>query len=370
MPNVRRAGLAAALAAAPLALAWRFALVYRHRAGFPRPRPPRATPAILGLPYEDVTVDAPGTTLPAWFIPARDGAPGPGIVVVHGWESSRSRTLPMAHFLHGAGFHVLTVDVRGHGANPAEELPISAGEFGTDAAAGFDALLARPEVTVGAISGHSMGGIGAILAASVDDRVAAVVMTSSPAGPYRLTRLTFQLARLPIPDVIAYPLAWWTTRVFLRPRGHAVTDVSAGAAIARYAGPIFLAHGDTDDIVPLSHFRRLERIVRSARVGRRVATPVETMVVEGGRHSWLYEFPAYRGRVARFLARALGGPYEPDDAAARAVAVPAVRIPEPEDPISALEHEPGGFRSLAGIVGRPDPAGRRPDDGAVAALEA
>lgn len=369
MPTVRRAGLAAALATAPLALAWRFALVYRHRAGFPRPRAPQATPQTLGLAYEDIIVDAPGTTLPAWFIPARDGQPGPGILLVHGWESSRSRTLPMAHFLHGAGFHVLTVDVRGHGANPAELLPVSAGEFGTDAAAGFDALLDRPEVTVGAISGHSMGGIGAILAATLDDRVAAVVMTSSPAGPYRLTRQTFRLARLPLPDPIAYPLAWLTTRVFLQPRGHAVTAVSAGAAIARYQGPIFLAHGDVDDIVPLSHFRRLAQIVRSARAGRSDAATVETMVIEGGRHSWLYEFEAYRARVARFLARALGGPYSPEEAAERAVAVPAMRVPEPEDPISALEDEPGGFRSLAGIVGRAEAPDRRGPTEAVPVLE-
>ena len=45
---------------------------------------------------------------------------------------------------------------------------------------------------------------------------------STPADPYRLTRQTFRLAHLPIPDPIAYPLAWLTTRVYLRPRGHVV----------------------------------------------------------------------------------------------------------------------------------------------------
>ena len=80
----------------------------------------------------------------------------------------------------------------------------------------------RPEVTVGAISGHSMGAIGAILAGAADPRVAAIVATSAPADPYRLTRQTFRLAHLPIPDPIAYPLAWLTTRVYLRPRGHDV----------------------------------------------------------------------------------------------------------------------------------------------------
>src|SRR5687767_1609296 len=164
MGFVRRAGLAAAIAAAPLGLAYRFALAYRARAGYPRQNPPQISPADLGLPFEATTVRSGELDLPAWFIPARGGQPGPGVALIHGWESARDRTLPNALFLHAAGFHCLTIDVRGHGANAAEALPLSAGEFGLDAAAAFDALLARPEVTVGAIVGHSMGAIGAILA--------------------------------------------------------------------------------------------------------------------------------------------------------------------------------------------------------------
>src|SRR6188508_1989360 len=164
MGTIRRAGIAAAAAMAPLGLAYRFALAYRVRAGYPRRMPPRITPADLGLPFESMLIESDGLPLPAWFIPARGGAPGPGVVLVHGWESARDRTLPMAAFLHAAGFHCLTFDVRGNGANDAEEQPISGGEFGDDALAAFDTLMARPEITVGAISGHSMGAIGALLA--------------------------------------------------------------------------------------------------------------------------------------------------------------------------------------------------------------
>lgn len=365
MPSVRRAGLAAALAAAPLALAYRFALVYRVRAGFPRRNVPDVLPSEVGLPCEEVAVPTIGAgDLPAWFIPARGGAPGPGVVLVHGWESARDRTLPMAQFLHAAGFHCLTIDVRGHGANPAEELPISAGEFGADALAAFRALLDRPEVTTGAISGHSMGAIGALLAAAADERVGAVVATSPPAGPYRLTRQTFRLARLPIPDPIAWPLAWLTTRVYLRPRGHRVGSISAATALAALAAagrPVLLAHGDADDVVPLTHHHRLDRVA----VGR---GSVERLVLAGGRHSWLYEFPAYRRAVARFLTVALGGPLDAEEAADRAAAVPAHRIPESDAPFGTLETEPGGFRSLAGIARRSRPAAPAPtpDDGASA----
>ena len=358
MRRLRRAGLAAALAAAPFGLAYRFALIYRARAGYPRRQPPLATPDTLGLAYETTTVSVDGIELAAWFIPARDGQPGPGVALVHGWESGRDRTLPMAHFLHAAGFHCLTIDVRGHGENAAETLPISGGEFGRDAAAAFATLLARPEVTVGAISGHSMGGIGAILAGAADPRVAAVVATSAPADPDNLTRQTFRLARLPFPDAVAWPLAWLTTRVYLRPRGHRVGDISARRAIATYRGPILLAHGDEDAVVPVRHFERLRSAVRNARAGDPDAAAVEALLVPGGQHSWLYEFADYRRVVARFLAEALGGPYSPDDAAARAVAVDARRLPDGEVPFSAVP-DGGGVRQLAQVA-RPGATRRDP----------
>ena len=371
MPTIRRAGLAAALAAAPFALAWRFALVYRVRAGFPRPQAPRITPANLGLPFETLEVEAPGARLPAWWIPARGGAPGPGVAVIHGWESGRDRTLPLAQVLHAVGLHVLTVDVRGHGSNPPEVLPVSAGEFGSDSLAAFRALLERPEITCGAIAGHSMGGVGAILAAAADPRVAALVATSAPADPYRLTRQTFRLARLPLPDPIAYPLAWLTTRVFLAPRGHTVEAISATRAIGRYAGPVLLLHGDTDDVVPVSHTARLEGAAHAARDtaaarGEPIAAPVESLVIPGGRHSWLYEFPAYRATLARFLAEHLGGPLDPAEAARVAAGVPAMRLPDGEAPFTAVAAEPGGLRSLAGIVRPGSPAaGGLPDEPAL-----
>lgn len=347
VPTIRRAGLAAALAALPVAAAYRFALVYRVRAGYPKRHPPVWTPGALGLPFEETEVPTgDGLRRPAWFIPAGPD-PGPGVVIVHGWESARDRMLPHAQFLHAAGFHVLTFDVRAHGANGPDPLPISAGEFGADARAGFRALVARPEVTRGAILGHSMGAAGALIAGADEPDVAAVVAVSAPADPYRLTRQTFRLARLPIPDPIAWPLAWLTTRVYLKPRGHTVREVSASRAIREVPVPVLLVHGTEDAVVPVGHVSRLTAIRRRARPD----LVTEALVVEGGHHSWLYEFAEFRRTVAAFLAEALGGPFPPGEAAGRAEAVDAARLPDPER-ISVLKEEPGGFRSLARIVRR------------------
>ena len=128
-----------------------------------------------------MVVESGGVPLPAWFIPARDGAPGPGVALIHGWESARDRTLPLALFLHAAGFHSLTFDVRGHGANPPEPLPLSAGEFGADALAAFRALLDRPEVTDGAIAAIRWAPSGR----SSRQRPIRASRPSSPLGPGR-----------------------------------------------------------------------------------------------------------------------------------------------------------------------------------------
>ncbi len=336
----------AAITAIPIMLAYRFALIYRVRAGYPRPHPLTHTPSALGLPWEAVEVPGmPGDpSLPAWFIPATF-APAPGVVLVHGWESARDRLLPHAQFLHAAGFHVLLFDVRGCGANLPETLPVSVGEFAADTRAAVGWLAARPGVSQVGVVGHSMGASGALVAAAADPRIAAVVALSTPAAPERLTRQTFRLANLPIPSPIAWPLAWLTTRVYLRPRGHRVADVSATNAVRAITAPVLLVHGADDRIVPLHDLARLAAARRRAQP----AAVTETLVVPEGRHSWLYEFDAFRGAVARFLAVHLGGPLEPDTAAEAARAVRAERLPEPER-LSAVDEEPGGLRSLLTLL--------------------
>jgi len=157
-------------------------------------------------------------------------------------------------------------------------------------------------------------------------------MTSAPADPRRLTRRTFQLAGLTIPGPVAAPLAALTTRVYLRPRGHSPAAVSASAAVARYPGPVLIVHGALDEIVGPDH------AVRLVRAARRVAgRDVELLILPEGRHRWLYEDPAYRGRIADFLARNLPGAPDADWAAGRAVAARVVRPADTDGTLSALE---------------------------------
>ena len=252
-------------------------------------------------------------------------------MLVHGWDSARDRMLANVQFLHAAGFHCLTFDVRGNGANPAETLPVSAGEFGADALAGFATLVARPEVTIGAVLGHSMGAIGAILAAAADPRVAAVVSSSTPSDPRRLVSETFRLAGLPFPAPIAGPAqladdarvpaaARPPSARHQRPRGDRPVSRTDPP------GPRRARPGDPAPPCRASAGRRRRR-----RAGD--DANVELFLVPDGGHTWLYENEAYRRQIAAFLARSLGGPLSPEAAADAAGAVVVSRLPEPEGPL-------------------------------------
>lgn len=371
-----RIGLMTALATAvgPLALAYGFALIFRSRVGFPARSLPTVTPADLGLPYEEIEVKGPSGLLPAWYVPAPGGVPGPGVVLVHGWGANRASLLPEAAYLHRCGFHCLLFDVRGHGANPVEHAPLTSVEFGEDAVAAVDALASRPAVRKIGTFGRSMGAGGAILAAAQDSRVRAVVSVSCPAAPVLLTRDVFRLARLRIPRLLIGPLAEFTTRVFVRPRGYPLGRTDPRRALERYLGPVLLAHGTADRVIAPTEVALLAEAARAARdalpstgrVSDRVIEdrvplvrqtvhpptdvaraageptdtdvnkgqdgrrgPVEIRLVLGGRHGDLTKSDRYRAHVAAFFTRWLDGPLTCAEAAliARSIAPSPSRLP-------------------------------------------
>ena len=339
------------------AAAYRFAIRYRERVGLPHRYPVDGSPADFGLEFETVDIPAGDHTLAAWYVPAETphakgraaakavtaaAEPRPAIVIVHGWESNRGRTFAHVRYLHAAGFHCLVFDARGHGDNAPETLPVNVPEFADDTIAAVRWLGTRPEVSDVGVLGHSMGGAGAIVAASREPSIGAVVSLSSPADLVYMTRKTFEMAGMHIPEPIATPLAWFTAAVLLIPRHHAVEDASAVAAARRYRGPLLLIHGADDHAVPVSHMEMLES---AAATGRTAADPaVETLILPGFGHRWLYGDPACRRKIAEFFATYLGGPVEPAGAGERAAGCVFER---PSDPVY-------GFGAMAGQTTPPD----------------
>jgi uncharacterized protein len=331
------------------AAAYRFALRYRERVGLPHRSPVVTSPREFGLDFEEVEIPAGDYRLAGWFVPAgpdagravgRRASPRtpagqagtaeqrPGIVVVHGWESNRGRTFAHVRYLHAAGFHCLVFDVRGHGDSPEETMPISVPEFAEDTVAAVRWLAARPEVSSVGVLGHSMGGAGAIVAASREPAIEAVVSMSAPSDLVRMTRQTFELAEMNIPRPIATPMAMLTAAVLLAPRRHSVDDASALVAAARYRGPLLLIHGEQDHGVPVAHVRLIEQAATSRRGPGE--PPVDVLILADFGHRWLYEAAECRRRTAAFFAAELGSPIAPEEAGELAAACVVER---PSDPV-------------------------------------
>jgi dipeptidyl aminopeptidase/acylaminoacyl peptidase len=185
------------------------------------------------------------------------------------------------------------------------------------------------------VLGHSMGGAGAIVAASREPSIGAVVSLSSPADLVYMTRKTFDMAEMHIPEPIATPLAWFTAAILLVPRRHSVEDASAVAAAGRYRGPLLRVHGAEDHGVPVGHVEMIRRAAAAKRSSG--DAPVETLVLPDFGHRWLYEDAGCRRKIASFFATYLGGPVKPDEAGDLAAACVVER---PSDPVY-------GFGALA-----------------------
>ena len=266
----------------------------------------------------------------------------------------------MALFLHAAGFHCLTIDVRGHGANPAGGAADQRRRVRARCARGVRGAR-RPPGRHGRRHRRSLDGRD-----RGDPRRRRRPARRrgrrdlGPADPYRLTRQTFRLAHLPIPDPIAYPLAWLTTRVYLRPaRTRRRRD-------QRDRGHRALSRPD-----PARPRRRRRRraarapasgwqpAARRSRAGDPDAAPVETFVIAGGQHSWLYEYRGLSARRSRGSSRPRSAvrctPYE---AAALAAATPPSASPTAESRFSAVDGHPGWLPDAR--PGRPARRDRRP----------
>ena len=254
----------------------------------PPQRDATKTPADLGLPEEQVWLESVnGMGLHAWFIPAVDG-PAPTVVVLHGWGANASLLLPIAPYLHEAGYHTLFLDARNHGRSEHDDFA-SLPRFAEDLEVGIDWLRERDDVTAIGVAGHSVGAGAAILAASRDPEIAAVVSMSAFAHPREMMANTLRLDRLP--GRIAEGMLWPMEKLI----GHRFDDFAPLRRIADVECPVLIVHGDADRVIPVKDAFRL---VEAAPNGQIIIVP------EGG-HASLEPFEPHMPEMIAFLDRYL-----------------------------------------------------------------
>ena len=196
-------------------------------------RQDRATPSQLRLPFEEVRIaTADGETLHGWFVPAPDARAT--VLFLHGNAGSIVHRLDWLPMFQQLRLSALLVDYRGYGQSTGK--PSEAGTH-ADAEAAWQHLTEGRRIPPGriVIFGESLGG-------AVAARLAA---RNQPAS------LVLHSAFTSAPDLAADLYPFLPARLLTRFAYDTLASVKASHC------PLLVAHSPQDEIVPVTHGRRL-----------------------------------------------------------------------------------------------------------------
>lgn len=251
----------------------------------------------LSLPFQTVALDTPLGKAEAWLVPSAGPEQGRAIYV-HGIAGAREDGYRSLSILHEAGWSVLLISYRNDPTAPAS--PDGTYGFGLTEWPDLEAAVAKmapADSDKVVVVAESMGGaiLGQFLAQSPQAAKVEAVALDSPAISYSavIDHLAAQ-SKKPLSGVLA-----WTARQILPylsklPLGQA----EVAATYAAFPGPMFLAHGAADRIVPIGPSQALAQ-----------ARTAQTVTLwTGADHLGSYaENPAsYRAAFQDFLKR-IGG---------------------------------------------------------------
>lgn len=211
-------------------------------------------PAAYGLNFEVVEFASRtgDVDLDGWWLPGESGKPS--IIFVHGIGSMRTgdNAMELAARLVSHGYNALLFDLRAHGSSGGEK--ISGGVYEQqDVLGAYDYLVGRgiSSESIGVL-GFSMGAATALLAASQEQGIRAVVVDSTYANASDL--IAQETARKTIFPNWLVP-AFIPTAKFLADRlyGIDVNTLVPEEAVQSLHYPILVIHGLGDTRIPFEH---------------------------------------------------------------------------------------------------------------------
>jgi fermentation-respiration switch protein FrsA (DUF1100 family) len=252
--------------------------------------PITGTPADQGLGYEDVTLTtSDGLRISGWYIP---GKKSEAIIIVHGIWANKQAILPAAIMLAEAGYHVLAIDLRGHGLSEGKQ--ISYGYYeALDVQAGVNYLLGRSEIENVGVMGYSLGGAAVIRATAIDERIQALVVESSFSSLSDAVHDGFSRET----GLPGWPFAPLIVRAAEKELGLTVEQVNSARDLATmWPRPILIIHGSDDDLFPVSHAYKMYEAAQE---------PKDIWIIEGLKHDYPIKYKeAYQKRVLGFFEKA------------------------------------------------------------------
>jgi fermentation-respiration switch protein FrsA (DUF1100 family) len=229
-----------------------------------------ATPAAIGLRYEDVNLDSgDGTTVHGWYLPGREDAHT--LLFLHGNAGNISHRLDSLRIFNELGLNVLIIDYSGFGLSEGKP-----GEQQTYA----DATLAWRHLTTSrgvapqriVVFGRSLGGGVATWLAARQSPAALILESTFTSVP--------ELAGKYYP---IFPVRWL-----------ARIRYDNASRLREIRCPVLIVHSRDDELVPIAHGRALYELA---------AEPKSFLEIRGGHNTgFMLSGQRYTRGLARFLS--------------------------------------------------------------------
>ena len=273
--------------------------------------------AVTGAAREDFQVTAPdGALLRGWKVRPRNPN-GSWVLLFHGVADNRVGVVSQSEFLLRAGYSIVMMDGRAHGASGG---PIAT--YGwlerNDTRAIIDALILselNPCMTVqwsGGLTpcrqpshifalGESMGAGIVLQSAAADPRIEAVVAEAAFANLREAAYDYAGLRKYPwLGKTIFAPGTWTLLYRDEKLAGFPVAEVSPVKSVAARPFPVLLICDEKDDALPCRHSEMIYAAARG---------PKQLWVVPGAFHTAAYGFfpEEFRRRVLTFFAEHSSG---------------------------------------------------------------
>lgn len=220
-----------------------------------------ATPAELGLPYEDIWLSATnqrGETekIHAWWLPNESSSDV--LLYLHGNGSNISGNLDLAVNFYNLGFSILLLDYRGYGLSEGN-FPKEASVY-QDAQIAWDYLVQDRGLQPGQIFvyGHSLGGAIAIDLGIRQPQMAGLISESS------FTSI------LEVANYHGGLYSFFPTRILINQRFDSLSKVPL------LKMPLLFIHGTNDNLIPVEMSKKLYAIANP---------PKQLLIVPGAGHN-------------------------------------------------------------------------------------
>lgn len=261
-----------------------------------KPVPHKETPDKFDLSYEEVhfpTVN--DKSLYGWWIPAaNDPESAPTLILVHGLYRNLGRMLRYIQHLHPLGYNLMAFDSRHHGSSDRDG-HASLYKFGQDIQAAVKDVQTRniDSSRIGVI-GLSLGGAGAVYAASLEPMIKAVATVGAPAHPVDVMTRRFKQDHMP------KPVIWYALKQIESIIGVTFDSFAPENCIAKARASFFIIHGDEDQVVLPSQG---EKLCKAARAGQSQCWSIPEFA-----HSNCHHHPEFWNRLHAFFQEKLASP--------------------------------------------------------------